>query len=355
MMLSKGYTVQDIAEFLQAELEGDSAIVLNGIGRIEEPNPGEILFVSGKQFFPLVENCTHNCILVSQSAPLQPKAHQAFIRVKNPHSAFASLISYFFPDQKKDPFISSNATIHPSAQIAKGATIMDGVIIGEHCIVGKGSVIHPHVVLGQNVVIGEDCIVYPNVVCYSNTKIGNRVIIHSGAVIGSDGFGYIEHADGSYEKIKHVGNVILEDDVEIGANTTIDRSVVNSTLISRGVKIDNLVHIAHNVSIGEHTAFAAQVGIAGSAKIGARNRFAGQVGTVGHLSTADGVIVFGQSGIAQSIEQSGIYFGSPAIERSKEMRRIFASQQLPEILRMVSSLEQRIKELEQALDNQKTS
>jgi UDP-3-O-[3-hydroxymyristoyl] glucosamine N-acyltransferase len=355
MKLTGNYTVQEIAEFLQAKFEGDSAIILNGIGRIEEPNPGEILFVSGKQFLPFVESCTLNLILLPHSAPLQPKEHQAFIRVKNPHSAFASLISFLFPEKNRKSYISSNAVIHATAQIASDVTIMDGVIIGEHCVLGKGSILYPHVVLGDNVIIGEDCILYPHVVCYSQSNLGNRVIIHSGAVIGSDGFGYIEHADGSYEKIKHVGNVILEDDVEIGANTTIDRSVVNSTVISRGVKIDNLVQIAHNVSIGEHSAFASQVGIAGSAKIGARNRFAGQVGTVGHLSTADGVIVLGQSGIAQSIEQSGIYFGSPAIERSKEMRRIFASQQLPELMRMVTSLEQRIKELEQALDNQKTS
>ncbi|MFM6956675.1 MAG: UDP-3-O-(3-hydroxymyristoyl)glucosamine N-acyltransferase [Ignavibacteria bacterium] len=355
MLLRTQYTVKDIAEFLQADIEGNSALVLNGIGRIEEPNPGEILFVSGKQFFPYIESCVHNCIIVPLSAQLQPSEHQAFIRVQNPHAAFATIISHVFPEQQRKSGISSNAMIHPSAQIGNDVTIMDGVSIGEHCIIGKGSILYPHVVLGDHVVIGEDCKLYPHAVCYANTQIGNRAIIHAGAVIGSDGFGYIEHADGSYQKIPHVGNVMIEDDVEIGANTTIDRSVVNSTVISRGVKIDNLVHIAHNVSIGQHTAFAAQVGIAGSAKIGARNRFAGQVGTVGHLSTADDVIVFGQSGIAQSIEQSGIYFGSPAIERGKEIRRIFASQQLPELLKLVTSLEQRIKELEQAVENQKTS
>ena len=355
MLINKQYTVQQIAEFLQAEFEGNSALVLNGIGRIEEPNPGELLFVSGKQFYSHIESCRENCILVPLNAPLEPKVDQVFIRVKNPHAAFASLITHFFPDIKREPFISQHAFIHPSAKLSDDVVIMDGASIGEDCIVGKGSIIHPHVVLGENVEIGEHCILYPHVVCYAQSKIGNRVIIHAGAVIGSDGFGYIEHADGSYEKIKHIGNVILEDDVEIGANTTIDRSVVNATIIGKGVKIDNLVQIAHNVSIGEHTAFASQVGIAGSTKIGARNRFAGQVGTVGHISTADGVIVFGQSGIAQSIEQSGIYFGSPAIERGKEMRRIFASQQLPDLLRMVTSLEQRIKDLEQNIENQKTS
>lgn len=355
MLINKQYTVQEIAEFLQADFEGNSALILNGIGRIEEPNPGELLFVSGKQFFSYIESCNENCILIPQNAPLEPKDDQAFIRVKNPHAAFASLISLFFPDRQKESSISGSAVIHPNARLSDGIVIMDGAIIGEGCSVGRGSIIHPHVVLGDNVEIGEYCILYPHVVCYAQSKIGNRVIIHAGAVIGSDGFGYIEHADGSYAKIKHVGNVILEDDVEIGANTTIDRSVVNSTTIGRGVKIDNLVQIGHNVSIGEHTAFASQVGIAGSTKIGARNRFAGQVGTVGHISTADGVIVFGQSGIAQTIEQSGIYFGSPAIERGKEMRRIFASQQLPDLFRLVTSLEQRIKELEQVIENQKTS
>jgi UDP-3-O-[3-hydroxymyristoyl] glucosamine N-acyltransferase len=355
MLLSKEYAIAEIAELLQAEIEGDSSIIINGIGRIEESKPGELLFVSGKQFFSYVESCLHNCILIPHSAELEPKEHQAFLRVNNPHAAYAMLIMHFFPDEPIEPSIAETAHIHPSATIAPDAIIMEGAIIGKDCIIGQRSIISSHVVLGNNVTIGDDCLLHPHVVCYADTVIGNRVILHAGSVIGSDGFGYIEHRDGSYEKIKHVGNVVLEDDVEIGANTTIDRSVVNSTIISRGVKLDNLVMIGHNVSIGEHTAFASQVGIAGSTKIGARNRFAGQVGTIGHITTADGVIVLGQSGVAKSIEQRGIYFGSPAIERGKEMRRIFASQQLPELMRMITSLEQRIKELEEVIEVKKTS
>lgn len=355
MKLERSYAIQDIASHLQSELEGDAGIIIDGIGRIEESKPGEVLFIAGKQFISYLDDCKNNCILIPRGMNVKPGPSQAFIRVDNPHAAFAKLIAFFFPDQSSEPHIANEAFVHPTAVIGKHVLIHPGAYIGAHCTIGDGCIIHPYVVLSEHVSMGTHCIAYPHVVCYAHTVLGDNVILHAGCVIGSDGFGYIEHADGSYEKIKHVGNVIIEDDVEIGANTTIDRSVVNSTVISRGVKIDNLVHIAHNVTIGEHTAFAAQVGIAGSAKIGARNRFAGQVGTVGHLSTADNVIVFGQSGIAQSIEQSGIYFGSPAIERGKEMRRIYASQQLPETLQLISSLELRIKELEEARDNKKTS
>ena len=355
MKLQRSYAIQDIASHLQSEFEGDASIIIDGIGRIDESNPGEVLFIKGRQFESYLDECKNNCILVSHSMNVKPGPSQAFIRVDNPHTAYAKLISFFFPDQSVEPHIAKEAFVHPTAVIGNDALIHPGAYIGANCTIGDGCIIHPYVVLSEDVVVGNHCIVYPHVVCYAHTILGDNVILHAGCVIGSDGFGYIEHHDGSYEKIKHVGNVIIEDDVEIGANTTIDRSVVNSTIISKGVKIDNLVQVAHNVTIGEHTAFAAQVGIAGSVKIGARNRFAGQVGTVGHLSTADNVIVFGQSGIAQSIEQSGIYFGSPAIERGKEMRRIYASHQLPETLKLINSLELRIKELEQARNNQKTS
>jgi UDP-3-O-[3-hydroxymyristoyl] glucosamine N-acyltransferase len=286
---------------------------------------------------------------------IKPIEGQAFIRVKNPHAAFATLINLFFPDQKHSANIAEKAHIDQTASIGKDVVIYPGAFIGPNCIVGDGCIIHPYVVLSEHVTMGKQCTVYAHVVCYPNTVIGNNVILHSGCVIGSDGFGYIEQSDGSFDKIKHVGNVILEDNVEIGANTTIDRSVVHSTIISNGVKIDNLVHIGHNVTIGENSAFAAQVGISGSAKIGARNRFAGQAGMVGHISTVDDVIVYGQSGIAQTIEQSGVYFGSPAIEHGKELRRIYASQQLPELLKVISALELRIKELEQGRDDEKTS
>jgi len=355
MKLPKSFSIAEIADMLQAPFEGNDSIIIDGIGRLEEARSGEILFVARKQFFSLMENCENNCFLIPENAPLKPNQSQAFIRVKNPHAAFAGLIEILFPINPGVEGISERAFVHPTAVIGTDVVIMPGAYIGAGCRIGDQSVIHPHAVLSEEVVLGRQCIVYPHVVCYARTSIGDRVILHAGCVIGSDGFGYLEQKDGSYQKIRHIGNVILEDDVEIGANTTIDRSVVNSTIISRGVKIDNLVQIAHNVTIGEHSAFASQVGIAGSAKIGARNRFAGQVGTVGHLSTADDVIVLGQSGIAQSIEHSGVYFGSPAIERAKEMRRIFASQQLPEMLKLITSLEHRIKELEEARDNQKTS
>lgn len=356
MKLNKTYSIAEIASHLDSKVEGDDGIMIDGIGIIDDSTSGEIVFVSGKQYLSHIQSCNkNNCILLPETLDVKPIEGQAFIRVKNPHEAFATLLNLFFPDQPHSREISKESHIDSTATIGNNVLIYPGAFIGPHCIIGDNCIIHPYAVLSEHVSIGNNCTVYAHVVCYPNTNIGNNVILHSGCIIGSDGFGYIEMSDGSYDKIKHVGNVILEDNVEIGANTTIDRSVVHSTIISKGVKIDNLVHIGHNVSIGENSAFAAQVGIAGSAKIGARNRFAGQVAMIGHISTADDVIVYGQSGIAQSIEESGVYFGSPAIEHGKELRRIYASQQLPELLKLISALELRIKELEQARDDEKTS
>ena len=352
----KTYSVSEIANFLKATCEGNLSLHLHALGRIESTNPGEITFLAGKAYEHYLENCSDCCILVSKNSTLKPASNQAFIYVDHPHAAFAALIDFLYPQSLPIPGIHPSAIIHESAIIGENVTIHPGVVIEKKCSIGSGCIIEANVVIKENTVIGNNSRLYPNVVCYQHSVIGEHCIIHAGAVIGADGFGYIEHKDGSYTKITHAGNVVLGDNVEIGANTTIDRSVVGSTIIEDGVKIDNLVQIAHNVSIGEHTAIASQCGIAGSAHIGARNRLAGQVGSVGHITTAEKVIVLGQSGIAQSIEKSGIYFGSPAIERSKEMRRITASQQLPEMFRSLHELEAKIKKIEELIsESQKTS
>jgi UDP-3-O-[3-hydroxymyristoyl] glucosamine N-acyltransferase len=336
-----------IAEITGGVFQGNEALLFDLPGRIEYARPGSITFLAGKAYAQYLGLCRQVCVIVPESLAEQPAADQVFIRVSHPHAAFDAVIRFFYPPRTFQPGIDPAAIIHPLAQIDPKASILPGTIIEAECKIGAGSVIGPGAVLCRNTSVGMNTRVYANVTCYENTVIGNHCIIHAGAVIGSDGFGYVENKDGSYSKIHHAGRVEIHDHAEIGANTTIDRAVLGSTIIGKGVKLDNLVHIAHNVVIGDNTAIAAQTGISGSAQVGERNRFAGQVGMIGHITTAPDVIVYAQSGIARAIEKPGVYFGSPAQERASEMRRIAASLNLPELQKKMAELQQRIQQLEQ--------
>jgi UDP-3-O-[3-hydroxymyristoyl] glucosamine N-acyltransferase len=252
-----------------------------------------------------------------------------------------------------EPFaagIHPTALIPASSKLGKNISLGAYVVVGEEAIIGDNTKVGPCSVIGKQARIGADCLLYPRVVVYHQCQIGARVIIHAGAVIGSDGFGFAPKPDGSYEKIPQLGIVIVEDDVEIGANATIDRATIGETLIRRGVKIDNLVQIAHNVVIGENTGIAAQTGISGSTKIGRNCMLAGQVGIAGHLEIADRTIIFAQSGIHQNIEEPGkVYFGYPADEARKAQRAYAALKMLPEMIREFTALKNKIVELERKL------
>jgi UDP-3-O-[3-hydroxymyristoyl] glucosamine N-acyltransferase len=244
----------------------------------------------------------------------------------------------------------ASAVIHPEAQVHETACIGPGCAVDEGCIVGERVMLYANVSLYAHVSVGADTVIHANVVCGAGTQIGERCIIHPGAVIGADGFGFFENPDGSFEKIPQVGIVELGNDVEVGANTTIDRAAVGRTLIGNGVKLDNLIHIAHGVSVGDHTAMAAQAGISGSAVLGKRNRIAGQVGVVGHISTADDVIVEAQSGLSKSVTVAGAYFGSPAKEHRTALRMEAALRQLPDLLREVREMGRVVAELKERID-----
>jgi UDP-3-O-[3-hydroxymyristoyl] glucosamine N-acyltransferase len=270
------------------------------------------------------------------------------IKVDDAYSSFLIVLQKFAPSSVQPP-----AGVHPTAVIASSAKLGENVaigvhvVIGEKCTVGGNTKIYPNTVLGDGVVIGDDSLLYANVTVREQCVIGNRVSIHSGTVIGSDGFGFAPTSDGTYKKIPQLGNVVIEDDVEIGANCTIDRATMGETRICRGVKLDNLIHVAHNCVIGENTVIAAQTGVSGSTKIGKQCVIAGQVGFVGHIEIADRITIGAQSGVSKSLRESGkTYFGYPAKEHHEALRQEGAIRQLPELIAVVRQLQKRIEELE---------
>jgi UDP-3-O-[3-hydroxymyristoyl] glucosamine N-acyltransferase len=293
-------------------------------------------------------------VLVSRKLDLKKNEGRAsliFIRVDDPYVAFLLMLKRLTPTL--DSFTSgihSMAVISSSAVIGKNVSIGAYAVIGENAFVGNNTKIGEGCIIGKQTQIGTDCMLYPSVVVYHQCIIGNRAILHSGSIIGSDGFGFAPKQDGTYEKIPQLGKVVIDEDVEIGANTTIDRATMGETHIHRGVKIDNLVQIAHNVTIGEDTVIAAQTGISGSTKIGKQCRIAGQVGIAGHIEIADRTVIMAQSGIPSNIEEPGkAYFGYPADEARKAQRAYIALKMLPDMLREFTALKKKVADLEQKL------
>jgi UDP-3-O-[3-hydroxymyristoyl] glucosamine N-acyltransferase len=273
------------------------------------------------------------------------------LRVDDPYLSFLKvLLAFNPPNDPLPPGIHPTAVIHPSATVGNGVRIGSHVVVSEGCKVGEGSVLVHGVILGDSVEIGRNTLLYANVVVREGCRIGSRVIIHPGVVIGSDGFGFAPKPDGSYDKIPQLGIVVVEDDVEIGANCTVDRATMGETRIKRGTKLDNLIQVGHNVVIGENTVIAAQTGISGSTKIGRNNMIGGQVGFTGHLSIADNTKIGAQSGVHRSIEKPGsVYFGTPALPQRESFRIQGGLTQLPDLLVAVRQLRQRIEELEKKI------
>jgi len=338
--------VTEISDLLNGKVIGNPDNLIYRLNRIEYASVGDLTFFSNKKYINYLLNTNATAILVPQNFDLAtPKQNQSFIEVENPYNCFFKLLLISDTYYKNfNSFIHPKAVIGENSKIDPTAYIGAYVVIGRNCKIGKNSILMPNVTLYDNVQIGDNCLIHANVVCYYNTKIGNNCIIHSGAVIGSDGFGFIENKDGSFTKIPQLGNVVIGNNVEIGANTTIDRAVVGSTIIEDGVKIDNLVQIAHNAHIGENTAMAAQVGISGSTKIGKRNRIAGQVGIAGHIKIADDVVLEAKSGVAKSIDESGVYFGAPPKKKTEAFRILMSTNELPQLIKEFSKLKKILKE-----------
>lgn len=328
--------LRDIARYLNGELRGDPEIEITGVEGIESARESDITFLRTEKP-PQGLELRAGALLVKEF--LEDIAQIAQIRVKNPQYAFAKLLELFYVKRPSMKGISKGAFIEEGAWIDQPVTIYPFAYISKGAKIGKGSIIGPNVFIGEDSSIGEDCLIYPNVVIRENVIIGNRVIIHSGTVIGSDGFGYV-FEEGRHYKIPQVGGVLIEDDVEIGANVTVDRATKGYTTIMKGTKIDNLVQIAHNVKIGPHGIIVAQTGIAGSSELGAGVILAGQVGVADHIKIDSGVRVGAQSGIMEDLK-TGNYMGTPTLP-AREWFRLFALyKRLPELFKRVKDIEDR--------------
>ncbi len=338
-------SIREIHNITGGTIQGDSSVVISGINKIETAQPGEITFLGAAKFEKFLDQSRPSCILLHSDREC-PGHIPASIHVDNPYEAYLALLQHVESLRRSDMRgIDPSAIVHASATISDSAFIGPGAIVGADCTIGERCTVHAGVVLYSNCQIGDDTILHSNVTCYHDTSIGKHCVIQSGAVIGGDGFGFVERADKSFVRIPQIGNVVIGDWVDIGANTTVDRAALGSTVIGNGVKIDNLVQIAHNVELGDHTAVVAHVGISGSTKIGKYNRIAGQVGIVGHIETADDVVVEAQSGVGKSIDKAGRYFGSPAIPARQGIRVEMAKKQLPDLLKQVRDLKKEIEDL----------
>ena len=338
---SMEFTAQQIADFLNGSVTGDTSVTVSGFSKIEEGTPGTLTFLSNLKYERYIYHTKASIVLVSNDFKPTASIEATLIKVPDPYIALAKLKELAEQSKEKKTGIDSTACIDPTATIADDCYIGAFTFIGENVKIGKGCTIYPHVYVGDNVSLGDQTILYPHAVVYKDCCIGANCIIHAGAVVGADGFGFAPE-NGVYKKIIQSGNVIIENDVEIGANTTIDRAVMGSTIIRKGVKLDNLIQIAHNVEVGSHTVIAAQTGVAGSTKIGDNCMFGGQVGIVGHLKIGDKAQIAAQTGIFSDVPANGKVMGSPAIPLTNFFRSHIIFGKLPELYRTLNRLEKEI-------------
>lgn len=337
------FTAAAIAEFLKGEITGDPEIKVNTIAKIEEGHEGALSFLANPKYEHYIYSTGSSVVLVNRDFVPSAPVKATLIRVSNAYESFASLMTLVDQSKPKKKGIHPSAIIEKSARIGKDVYIGALAYIGENCVIGDNCRIYPQTYIGDNTKVGDDCLIYPGVKIYHECVIGNKCTIHAGSVIGSDGFGFAPQSETEFMKIPQLGNVILEDHVEIGANVAIDRATMGSTVVRRGVKLDNLIQIGHNVEIGENTVMAGQTGIAGSTKIGRNCMFAGQVGIAGHLKVADNTKIGAQAGVAGDIkDENQIVIGSPAIEHRNFLRSSVIFRKLPEMKSKIDYLEQEL-------------
>lgn len=340
-------SAKKIAELLNGSVEGDEEAVVNNVSKIESGIPNTLTFLSNPKYTKYIYTTKASVILVNKSFKAEQEIRATLIRVEDAYVALAILLDFA---QKHIPQLSG---IHELAYVAKSAVIGNDVYIapfvyiGENAVVGDNTKIFPHTYIGDSTSVGSNCHFASGVKVYQECKIGNNCIFHSGVVVGSDGFGFVMQTQTLHKKIPQVGNVIIEDDVEIGANTTIDRAAIGSTQIKKGAKLDNLIQIAHGVEVGENTLICAQTGISGSTKVGRDCILGGQVGIVGHVQVADEVKIQAQSGVASVIKEKGAMLqGSPAFNIKEYLRSYVFFRRLPDMMKKIADMEKRIKELE---------
>jgi len=340
------FSAQEIAFLLNGTVEGDPLVTVNQLAKIEEAQNGSLSFLANPKYEQFLYTTNASVVIVNNDLALAEPVKTTLIRVENAYSAFSVLLEKYNTIKLHKTGIEQPCFIHPSAQIGDNVYIGAFAYIGPDVKIGNNSKVYPNTYIGDNVNIGENTTLFAGVKIYFDCVLGNNVTIHSGAIIGSDGFGFAPNADGTYTKVSQIGNVILEDNVEVGSNTTVDRATMGSTIIRKGVKLDNLVQIAHNVEIGINTVIAAQSGVSGSTKIGENVILGGQVGVVGHISIAKGSQVQAQSGIGRTITEEGKkWAGTPAFAYANNMRSQVVVQRLPELEKKVEELIKIIAEL----------
>ncbi len=336
----------ELSQLLDGTVEGDPTVTVSAPSKIEEGTPGTISFLANPKYESYAYQTQASILLVSKNFQPSHPITATLIRVENVYAAISFLLEKF--DQKPQPAsgIATQAAIHEEVEMGENTSVGIYSVIESGVSIGADTIIYPQVYVGKDVKIGKNVILYPGVKIYHGCEIGDHCILHANVVIGSDGFGFLPDQDGNFKKIPQIGNVILENNVEIGANTVIDRATMGSTVLKAGVKLDNLIQIAHNVEVGENTAIAAQAGIAGSTKIGKNCLIGGQAGFVGHIKVADGSKVQAQSGVAASIKEPGkAVYGSPALPYGDYLKAYAVFKQLPEINRQIRALKREIADL----------
>ncbi|MBO5698825.1 MAG: UDP-3-O-(3-hydroxymyristoyl)glucosamine N-acyltransferase [Bacteroidaceae bacterium] len=345
------FSAKQIAEFLQGTVDGKPDAVVKTFAKIEEGMEGAISFLANPKYAHYLYETKSSVVLVNQDfvADADKTYTATLVRVPNAYEAIAKLLNLYEQFKGKRSGVHALAFVAESATVGENCYIGPFAYVGEGAVIGNGTQLYPHAVVEERAKVGDDCILYPNVSIYHDCVVGNRVILHSGCVIGADGFGFAPAADG-YEKIPQIGIVTIEDDVEIGANACVDRSTMGSTYVRKGVKLDNMVQIAHNVEVGRNTVMSAQVGVAGSTKIGEWCMFGGQVGMAGHITIADRTMCGAQAGIAGSVKKPGTTIqGSPAINAKDFMRSSVVFKRLPEMYTELNDLKKQIEELKAQL------
>jgi UDP-3-O-[3-hydroxymyristoyl] glucosamine N-acyltransferase len=337
-------TLGELARRLECPVEGDSAIEIRRVAKIEEAGPGDLTFLANPKYASKLASTRASAVIMNGAAVAAPCA---VLRSQSPYLTFARAAQVLSPDRPPAAGVHPLAFVSEDAIVDPSATISAFAVVGAHASVGARTIIHPHAVIGDGTVVGADCIIHAHVSIRERCTIGSRVILQNGAVVGSDGYGFAQRGDGSHEKIPQTAPVVIEDDVEIGANTTVDRPAVGETRIKAGTKIDNLVQIAHGVVLGRHVLLAAQVGIAGSTVVGDYVQFGGQVGVGGHLTIGDRAKAVGQSGITNSVAADTFVSGYPAIDNSEWRRSSAVFRKLPEMRKQLRALEDRLKKLEE--------
>ena len=336
------FTAKQIAEFVGGRVEGNEAATVNTFAKIEEGREGALSFLSNPKYTHYLYDTKSSVVLVNNDLELEASVAATLVRVPNAYEAVARLLQLYEQMKPRKTGIDPLASISPSAKIGKDVYIGPFAVVGDGSSVGDGTMVYPHVVIGDGVTIGDKCLLYPNVTIYQGCRLGNNVTIHAGSVIGADGFGFAPNQEG-YEKIPQIGIVIIEDNVEIGANTCVDRSTMGQTVIHRGVKLDNLIQVAHNCEIGENTVMSAQVGLAGSTKVGAWCMVGGQAGFAGHLHVADKTFIGAQSGVISDTKGNGEQLiGSPAIDPKLFFKASAVMKKLPDMYRELNRLRKEV-------------